>query len=578
MGESLPEVAAEIITRAEQVPAVMEAISRAPAVALDLETTGLNPRRDRARLISLATGTGAWVIDLATVDPHAILPHLGAGCPVPLLMHNGKFDLGFLMQMGFEPGEVADTMLLSQLLHAGQPAPKGTHALAGVAKRWLGVELSKELQKSRWDGALSREQLEYAARDAVVLIPLYEKLMAAAAEAGLEQAAEIEHRALPAITWMSLAGVPLDREAWGALAVAAAERMAVLEEEMNALAPTPPGLDLGVPWQWGNPQIVKRVFGELGIELSSTEDEVLAALEHPLAELVRKHRKEGKLLSTYGESWPESYADGRIYPDWQQLGAEATGRMSCRGPNVQQMPRQDGYRQCVRAPEGRLLVTADYSQIELRIAAKIAGEQRMLQAYQAGEDLHKLTASVLLGKPLDQVSKADRQIAKSANFGLLYGMGAPGYQTYAWTNYGVKLAPEQAQHYRALFLMQLYPGLQAWHNRVRQEHAPEVRTLSGRRRVLSPAEPDTKRLNTPVQGTGADGLKRALALLWERRDECPGAVPILACHDEIVVECDADRAEEARDWVWCAMMDGMKDLVAPVPVEVEPCVGPRWEK
>lgn len=575
VGGSLPEVPLTMVTHPDQVGPMLEALAAAPVVGMDLETTGLSPRQDRARLVSLATGASAWVVDLATVPAAAVVPHLE---DLHLVTHNGKFDLGFLMASGFQPGRVADTMLLSQLLHAGQPAPRGTHSLAGVARRWLDVELPKDLQKSKWDGVLTEEQLAYAARDAVVLLPLHERLMAAAAEAELQRVVDTEHRCLPAVTWMGLAGVPLDREAWVALAGKASERMAALEEEMNAIAPKPPGLDLGVPWQWGNPAIVKRVFAELGIELGSTGDAVLAALEHPLADLVRKHRKEQKLLTTYGESWPSTYAEGRIYCEWQQLGAEATGRMSCREPNVQQMPRAEGYRQCVVAPPGRVLVTADYSQIELRIACRIAGERRMLEAYQQGQDLHSLTASVLLGKPVDQVSKADRQIAKSANFGLLYGMGAPGYQAYAWTTYGVRLTPQQAQHYRALFLMQLYPGLQAWHERVRREHAPEVRTLTGRRRVLSPAEPDTRRLNTPVQGTGADGLKSALALLWERRDECPGAVPVIACHDEIVVECAEDQADAAKEWVRRAMVDGIAELIAPVPVEVEPCVGDRWEK
>jgi DNA polymerase-1 len=106
----------------------------------------------------------------------------------------------------------------------------------------------------------------------------------------------------------------------------------------------------------------------------------------------------------------------------------------------------------------------------------------------------------------------------------------------------------------------------------------EIRTLTGRRRTLAPADYDTVRLNTPVQGTGADGLKQALALLWERREACPGAVPVIACHDEIVVECDAGQADAAVAWVKQAMVDGMQALVAPVPVEVEPGVGPRWEK
>jgi DNA polymerase-1 len=209
--------------------------------------------------------------------------------------------------------------------------------------------------------------------------------------------------------------------------------------------------------------------------------------------------------------------------------------MSCRHPNVQNLPRGPRYRRCFGAPPGRVLVKADYSQIELRIAAKIAREDRMIEAYRAGEDLHALTARLVLGK--EDVSKDDRQNAKSLNFGLLYGMGARGLRAYALSNYGVRLGDGQAAEYRAAFI-KAYPALARWHQRVRTSRGPVVRTLTSRRRKLGPETPDTTRLNTPVQGTGVDGLKLALALLWERRAECPGAVPVLAVHDELVLEAD----------------------------------------
>jgi DNA polymerase-1 len=180
---------------------------------------------------------------------------------------------------------------------------------------------------------------------------------------------------------------------------------------------------------------------------------------------------------------------------------------------------------------------------------------------------------MLLGK--DEVTKADRQLAKAVNFGLLYGMGWKGFRIYARTNYGVDLTAEQAQSYRAAFF-QAYPGLVRWHQKVRRAHALETRTLTGRRRLLTRDNPDTWRLNTPVQGTGADGLKLALALLWERRAEVPGAFPVLAVHDEIVVECDKDQAGAAEAWLRAAMVEGMAPLIDPVPVEVEVAVGTTW--
>jgi DNA polymerase-1 len=247
---------------------------------------------------------------------------------------------------------------------------------------------------------------------------------------------------------------------------------------------------------------------------------------------------------------------------------------------MQQLPRDEDpdtkaavYKACVRALPGRSLVKADYSQIELRLACKLAREPAMLQAYQRGEDLHTQTARLMLGK--HDVTKDDRQIAKSANFGLLYGMGAPGYRAYAKATYGLDLGEEQAERYRGLFF-RAYPKLAAWHADTRRLAVRETRTLVGRRRQLPPAAPDTWRLNTPVQGSGADGLKLALALLWERRAECPGAFPVLAVHDEIVVECDEGRAEQAKTWVTEAMLDAMGPIADPVPVAVDAAVKRTW--
>jgi DNA polymerase I len=196
-----------------------------------------------------------------------------------------------------------------------------------------------------------------------------------------------------------------------------------------------------------------------------------------------------------------------------------------------------------------------------------------LEAYERGDDLHSRTARTVLG--ITDVSKEHRQLAKALNFGLLYGMGAKGFRQYARAQYGLRLSEQEARRYRDLFF-QTYPGLAAWHRRVKQRQETETRTLAGRRRILDVRTPDTNRLNTPVQGTGADGLKQALAYLWERRDQAPGAVPVLVVHDEIVVEADAEGVERVASWLKQAMLDGMGLLVAPVPVEVEVKVARSW--
>jgi DNA polymerase-1 len=255
--------------------------------------------------------------------------------------------------------------------------------------------------------------------------------------------------------------------------------------------------------------------------------------------------------------------------------------MACDHPNLQDIPRSGPLRSYIRAPEGRLFVIADYSQIELRIAAKISGDKEMLSAYAEGRDLHTLTAQSLTGS--EEIGKDDRKLAQAVNFGLLYGMGAQGLRSYALRSYGVEMSLEQAALYRKRFF-DTYPGLMSWHDTERrawQRGETETRTLTGRRRM--DVERLTDRLNAPVQGTTADGLKLALALLWERRDECPGAVPVLVCHDEIVVECNAEQAVDAKAWLEKAMIEGMEAALngteeVGVPVEVEARIASSWDE
>jgi DNA polymerase I len=237
--------------------------------------------------------------------------------------------------------------------------------------------------------------------------------------------------------------------------------------------------------------------------------------------------------------------------------------MSCSSPNVQYIPNKSKLgklRECIVASEGHRLIKADYSQIELRIVAKIAGEEKMLEAYRNGEDLHHATARSITGR--EEVTREDRQLAKAVNFGLLYGQGATGLLTYARDKYGVEMEIEQAAEYRERWV-QTYPAIRAWH---RQEGIgfdageDSASTLTGRlRRVRSFME----KVNHPVQGTGADGLKLAMALFNERLPEHLDAKLILAVHDELVVECREDQAKEVARFVEEIMVAGMDEILNP---------------
>jgi DNA polymerase-1 len=347
---------------------------------------------------------------------------------------------------------------------------------------------------------------------------------------------------------------------------------------------------LGEPLNWNRLELIKKVLHRHGIQVESTSEEALAPHKnHPFVATLLKWReatKRGKLLAGLLEP---ARRGGRIYADWDPLGA-GTGRMTCSSPNLQQTPHE--LRAYIKPREGCVLVKADFSQIELRIAAALAKDRRMLQAFREGTDLHRLTASLILSKSLDQVAKEERQLAKALNFGLLYGMGAAGLQTYAATQYGVSLSLERAREYRQKFF-RTYPGLAKWHKATdrtlreaesRGEGGVVVETLAGRKRWV---EGLTAALNTPVQGTGADGLKSAVATLYKRLLERGlwGEVRIvLLVHDEVVLEAPEPLAivaahlltEAMRVGMEAAMREGVGAKGESVPIEVEAGIYADW--
>jgi DNA polymerase-1 len=571
IGPAVPYV---LVTDPAGLAKVVTAVGASAVVGLDTETTGLDPRADRVRLLALCCdttdgGTVVYLVDCFAVDPAPLWEALRGR---PVVGHNLLFDGQFLARRGFEPRECRDTMLMSQVLYAGDRSVR--HSLAACCERELGETVGKAEQTSDWSGVLTPEQLRYAARDAELARRLHDALAPKLAAAGLTGAAAIENRAVPALAWLAAAGVAFDRAAWHALADdARAEADRLAGELDRAAPPRAQGELFGSGWKWDSPKDVAAALKAVGCDVPGTDDDTLAALGHPLAKHLRDYRAAKKRSTTYGPQWLKgSYRDCRVYAVWWQLGA-GSGRMSCSAPNLQNVPRDQRYRRCFVAPPGRVLVKADFSQIELRIAAKVANEPAMIEAYRRGDDLRTLTAKQILGK--DEVTKADRQLAKAVNFGLLYGMGARGFRRYARSHYGVELTEAQATKYRRAFFA-AYPALRRWHATVGAtgDRPVETRTLAGRR-CLNVGR-FTEKLNLGVQGTGADGLKAALALLWQRRADCPGAVPVLAVHDEIVVECDADRADAVAAWLRQAMLDGMAPLADPVPVEVEATTALTW--
>jgi DNA polymerase-1 len=565
-----------LVRDADALRAVIPELLAAPRVGVDAETTGLDPRVDRIRLLQLAVPDRVVVVDADLVDLRPLAALFAGGRS--LVFHNGKFDLQFLAGVGIDVPSgksLVDTMLAAQLLGAGTPAGRLDQcSLAAVAKRVLDADLDKSFQKADWTGPLAHEQLRYAGQDAAILLPLAEQLGHDLERAGLAQPMAIEMRAVPAIAWLEASGAPFNAEGWAGLSDGAVTEQVQLE---HAMARVVGAVDLlgDSTINWASPAQVLRILQGRGHDLRSTDEATLQSLvvHDPLVALLLQHREATKKASVYGIELLQHVhtGTGRIHPDYLQLGA-VSGRMSCAKPNLQQVPRDPAYRACFRPHEARVLVKADYSQIELRIAAQIAHDLRMLTAYRNGEDLHVVTAASVLGRANGAVTAEDRQAAKAFNFGLIYGMGADRLREHAASGYGVHLTPEQAVRFRERFFA-TYPGLRRWH-RSQPEGIVDTRSLAGRRRLG--VGRFTEKLNTPVQGSGADGLKAALALLWETRHECPSAMPVLCVHDEIVLECDASEAGRARDWLVGCMERGMQTVLTQVPVVVEAKVIRDW--
>jgi DNA polymerase I-like protein with 3'-5' exonuclease and polymerase domains len=320
----------------------------------------------------------------------------------------------------------------------------------------------------------------------------------------------------------------------------------------------------------------------------STDESVLAQLSHPFVDLLRKYRKLKKLYGTYVEPYREYAVRGRIHCDYL-LGGTVTGRLASHNPALQTIPNDKRIRDFFVPRSGWVLVQADFSQIELRVAAFISRDEVLLDAFRRQFDVHTLTASRILGKPLHRVTAEDRRLAKPVNFGLVYGMGARKLRDYARREYGVELSEEQAKEFRARFFG-LYRGLHPWHEGVRNavrrlqyvvsplgrvRHLPNVRAQDDEVQ----GEAMRQAVNSPVQGMASDMTLLAMVLL-DRELDPAHALLVANNHDAILFEADPERLPETLSQIKETMehlpLEEMFGCKLDVPIEVEIKTGPSW--
>jgi DNA polymerase-1 len=590
-GEDVPDVPYvpleeddRLITKKSELGKIAEAILKAGCpVALDIETYtdgkggALNPfKPGHIRLLTLAIPDhDPWLIDLRAIEDD--LGKLGKTLgQVEILAHNAKFDLQWLRQRcGLILPKVFCTMTASKLLTTGDHEAKNN--LKTCLSRWLDIDLPKDQGKSDWGSMmLMPEQLEYAANDVAHLHALKEKLQVAIVEAGLKEVCELEMKLLPVVVDIEARGFAVNREMLESIGEECRQRSLPLEAQLHDLFGNPINLE--------SPKQLKEAFKGIGVNIPNTSASTMANTDHEAARLLLGYREVIKQRQQVETLLKATGSNDRIHGRFDPTATD-TGRFSSSSPNMQSIGRGE-IRRAFIAASGCQLVIADYSQIELRAAAVIAKDETMLAAYQSGEDIHARTAASILGKPIKQVTKQDRQLAKAVNFGLLYGQSPRGLVKYAKSGFEVDLTYNEAVSLHEKFFG-TYQGLKRWHEEARSKAGSavnEVRTLFGRRKLLPPHNEETfwsrfsaGFLNMVVQGTCADGLKHAMVHL---ADKLPDEAQMVGTiHDELIVECPADSAKEVCQLTEEVMREAMFSVLgSEVPVEVEAKVCECWEE
>ncbi len=577
-----------LISSAEEIPALAERLARASVIGVDTETTGLDPFQSRLRLLQLAVPEEVIIIDcfhLTREDLQPLAPILSAPRPIKVA-HNAKFDGKFLLyHLGMNLDGIFDTYLASLLLSAGSESDR--HGLEPVVARYLNRSLDKQEQRSDWSGTLSAAQLAYAATDGAILLPLYDVMWEWLDKADLLVVAGIEFDCIAPVIRLELNGVHLDVERWrGMLDVMRTELVGVESELQVALSGAARQFNLfgdPEPINLDSPSQVRDALAHLGIEIEDTREWRLQRLapDHPIVGTLLRHRHLSRNLSTFGDNILEMLnpLTGRLHPEYRQIGTP-TGRMTSSSPSLQQIPHSEQYRSCFSAPAGYQLIVADYSQIEMRILADFSRDEALLGAFDRGADLHRQTAADMFGLSLDQVTQRQREYAKGLNYGLIYGMGAEGLASRLESS--VAEATSLIERYFAA-----YPRVARWLEEAAQRAVDDgkARTSSGRLWIfrLDPLDPQQQAAlrrvgkNAPVQGTASDIFKRAIRLLDEALVGMDARI-VNAIHDELVVEVAAPIAAEVEQLVARTMIDGAREFLTRVPVEVDVVIADAWLK
>lgn len=598
------ETSYETVTTIEEAKRWLAMVQKAELVAFDTETTSLDGMQARLVGFSLSIDHGkACYVPLAHRGPQSIdqlpkdvilalfKPWFEDEQPTKLL-HHAKYDMHVLANEGIALAGVAhDTMLQAYVLESHRSV-----ALDQLSQRWLGLKglsyqdiCGKGAQQIGFDEVAIEQASQYACEDADYTRRLHDSLLPQIQAApGLSRIYDLELQVSRVLWQIERTGVAIDVAVLQRQSQTLGEQLLELEKRAYELAGQP--FNLNSPKQLGEilfDQMRLPVVRKTASGAASTDEEVLSKLaeDYPLPKLLLQYRGLAKLKSTYTDKLPKmvNFKTGRVHTNYAQA-AVITGRLSSSEPNLQNIP--------IRTAEGRQvrqafvptradgkLVSADYSQIELRVMAHVSGDTGMREAFANAEDIHRATASEVFGVALHEVTNDQRRTAKTINFGLIYGMGAHGLAT----NLGI--TREAAQNYIDRYFAR-YPGVAQYmaDTRAKAHEQGYVQTVFGRRLWLPDinaggarrAGAERAAINAPMQGTAADLIKMAMVAVqnWIEAEQMQSRV-IMQVHDELVLDVTAQELD-----LVCAELPKLMCDVAQlsVPLVAEVGQGDNWDE
>ena len=597
----------QAVTTEAQFAALLDRLAQAEKIGIDTETTSLDAMNASLVGISIAFQAGEAVyipvghsltaapeqLDLQDVLGR-LKPHL-ENPALKKIGQNLKYDQHVFANYGIALNGIAgDAMLASYIIesHLG-------HGLDELSERWLGLETityeslcGKGAKQIGFADVAIGQATEYAAQDADFALRLEAHLRAQMDAKQLEMYEKMELPVAQVLFEMERNGVQIDRAELARQSAELGAELMKLEQEAYAAA--------GQLFNLNSPkQLQEILFDKMGIPTKglkktakggiSTNEAVLEQLapDYPLPKIILQNRSLAKLKSTYTDKLPEmiSPKDGRVHTTYAQAVA-ITGRLASNNPNLQNIPIRTAEGRRVRraftAPQGSVIVSADYSQIELRIMAHLSGDKTLIAAFQNGEDVHRRTAAEVFGIAPENVSSEQRRYAKTINFGLIYGMGQYGLaKSLGIDNLSAKTFIDR--------YFARYPGVAEYMQRTKEQAAAQgfVETLFGRRLYLpdirnknanARAGAERAAINAPMQGTASDLIKRAMIDVsrWLSDDLLQSKL-IMQVHDELVLEVPESELDLVKTNLPELMADVGKGLLN-VPLVAEVGVGENWEE